>query len=156
MRDSGQRRWTIWCALISLVFVCSACQRFSDRVLYGSGKSLATNLRALEEANRILVITHSGKTRLVATITDRTTIRNLVGFFEERPGGWVIFSGFIAGYDFALYQDDRLLGHLGLTASSSVRPGEDTLSCGDYFRRAPASEVEALARTLGLPWPPPQ
>ena len=155
MRDSWHRRCAGWFGLVLLTIACSACQRIADRALYGSGKRLETELRALEQASRIVVITYRGRTGPVATITDRTKIRDLVAFFEERSDGWLIFSGVIPGYDFVLYRDDRLLGHLGLTASSSVRPGEDTLSVGDYFRRVPFAETAALANRLGLSWPPP-
>ena len=126
-----------------------------DLALARSSQRIDAALRELEDTDRIVVIAHYAGSDPVATIRDRVKIRDLVMFFEAHPDSWVTFSGVIPGYDFNLYQGDRLLGHLGLTASSNVRPGEDTLSCGDYFRRAPATEVAALAKRLDLPWPPP-
>jgi hypothetical protein len=156
IRHPREIRCAAWLGLISLAVACSACQGISDRVLYGSGKNLDTELRALQQANRIAVIGRGSGSKPLATITDRATLRTVVTFFGQHPDGWFIFSGAGGDYDLYLYDDDRLLGRVGLTAGSKVGSEEDTLSFGDYFRRAPASEVATLMARLGLPWPPPR
>jgi hypothetical protein len=143
------------CVLLGALLGC-ACDRTLEWALYGSGKRLDNDLVALDHANRIVVVKGgSGGRQQLASIRDQAKIRDVITLFERYPDSWVIFSGAAGDYLLYVYQDDRMVGLLGLTASSRVRPGEDTLSFGDYFRRAPSSEVAALVYRLGLPWPPP-
>jgi len=65
-----------------------------------------------------------------------------------------MLSGAGGDYDIFFHADDRLIGRVGLMSTSRVRPKEDTLNVGDYFRRVPQSEVAKLVRRLRLVWAP--
>ena len=111
----------------------------------------------LEHADRLVIDgPNYGGVKHSLTVKDPETIRDVLLFFERYPRGWNLVSGGGGDYDLFLYEDRRILGRFGITNSSTVTPGVDTLNFGDYFRRAPASEVAAFARRLGLSWPPPR
>lgn len=139
---------------ILLALACSnGCNRLWDWSL-GGGKSLESTLSGLSRTDR-MTIRDRARDRDVVDTRDSGQIEVVVGFFRRYPDHWVTFSGAGGDYDIFLYSGGDLVGRLGLTASSRVQPGEDTLNVGDYFRRVPQSEVAALARRVDLVWPPP-
>ncbi len=151
------RRHVLFLCVVAIALAGSACDR--NRILewavYGSGRRLDKEMVALERANRIVVVKSGSSGRdPLATIGDQAKVRDVVAFFKRYPDRWILFSGPPGDYWLYVYQDDRDIGLLALTASSRVRPGEDTLTFGEYARRAPSADVAALVSRLGLPWPP--
>ena len=139
-------------ALATAVIGCSQ-ERMYEWAVKVSARRLTKELAALDGANRI------GITGRDATVTTRSSrdpefIREVITFFQKYPDGWAIVSGAAGDYYFYLYRDEEMVGRLGLTSSTSVRPGEDTLNVWDYFRRVPSAEAAAFAARIGLPWPP--
>lgn len=113
----------------------------------------------LEHADRLVIKgpRYGGNSHSV-TINDPETIKDVVQFVKRYPRGWNLVSGAGGDYDLLLYEDQRVIGQLGITKTSSdgETPGLDTVNFGDYFRRVPAADVEAFADRLGLLWPPPR
>lgn len=139
--------------VITILAVCGACDRAWDWSI-GKGRSLGNDLSELRRADR-MVIKNRVSDQVRIDTREQSRIDAVVGLFNKYPDKWVSFSGAGGDYDIYLYHGSRLLGRLGLTASSNVRPGEDTLNFNDYFRRVPASDVSALAAQLNLLWPLP-
>ena len=150
--ERQRRKGALWLGAVWIALICSGCDRIWEWSL-GPGHKLDKELGALEQSTRLVVNGGNAGLTELGTVTNRATIQDVVMFFERYPGGWVTFSAAPRDYYLYFYKDDQLLGLLGLAAGSR-RPGDDTLSVGDYFRRAPASEVAALVQRLGLPWPP--
>jgi hypothetical protein len=147
----NKHRWVISATAI-LVFTYG-CNQIWDRSL-GSGRDLGALIDQMAPSDR-MVIKDRARNKTVTETDDRAQIAETVAFFKKYPSGWVMLSGAGGDYDIFLYRDGQLIGRLGLTASSRVRPGEDTLNIGDSFRRVPASEAAAFAHRLTLPWPLP-
>ena len=136
---------------LCLCVACPACDRpVPDWAL--PGHNLERQLKSIEQSDRLVINGGIGLTYL-KTITDRSTIDSVVALFERFPDGWMTFSAAPTDYFLLLYKDNRQLALLGL-AAGSLRPGEDTLAFGDYFRRAPATDVAELVHRFDLPWPP--
>jgi hypothetical protein len=119
-------------------------------VSLGRGRDLTTTLDGLGKSTRVVI---TSRDEVKKDSTDASQIAEVVTFFKKYPSGWVNVSGAGGDYDIFLYEDAEMIGRLGVTASSGVRPGEDTLNVGDSFRRVPASDVLVFMRRLGLPWP---
>lgn len=154
--DGAGKRCLAWCTLLSTLISGGCNLVYEWAVERGPGQNLEQTIKSLEQANRMIVQQHGGALEHGQVVTDRALISDVLSLFKKYPTGWHSVSGAGGDYDLFLYQDDRLLGRVGLVNSSRIRPGEDTLTVGvDYFRRAPAEEVSALAHRLGLQWPPP-
>ena len=151
-RGTEQRTWVV-VVVLAVLFDCGGCNRMWDWSL-GSGRDISEVLAGLGEADRMVVKQRSNSEIKIET-RDRLKIDEVVRFFQKYPDHWVAFSGAGGDYDVYLYRGERLIGRLGITASSRVRPGEDTLNVENRFRRVRASDVSALANSLKLPWPLP-
>jgi hypothetical protein len=116
-----------------------------------SHRRLDSELKALEQADRLDINGGPANLTKLGTVTDLETIHAVVAFYERYPDGWVTFSGAPADYSLLFYKGNQSLGVLGLAAGAPY-PGADTLSVGNYFRHAPSTEVSALAHRLNLPW----
>ncbi len=139
-------------ALATAAIGCSQ-ERVYDWAVKVSARRLTKELATLDGANSIMI---SGRDATVPKRSSRDPkfIREVITFFQKYPDGWAIVSGAAGDYNFYLYRDEEMVGRLGLTSSTSARPGEDTLNVWDYFRRLPSAEAAALAARIGLPWPP--
>ncbi len=129
--------------------VCFGCDRLWETSL-GPGEDLARTLSTFETATRMVIKAGDVVAR---ETTERSQVIEVSDFFKKYPRGWLLLSGAGGDYDVFLYRQDDLIGRLGITATSRVKPGEDTLNVGDRFRRVPAAEVSALMDRLKLPWP---
>ena len=110
-------------------------------------------LAELARANRMIVerIREGHAERLEET-RDAVTIARVVSFPRRYPDRWMQSTGIFGDYLLLLYDEQRFIGRLGLTAGASE--GEVTLNVDDYFRRVPLADVVDLARQLNVPWPP--
>ena len=132
------------CVLAFPLVSCSA-DRMLEWSLRASAKTLDKELVALRQADRMVIDARDDARFEDRGTRDAATIRTVVAFFERYPKGWMILSGASGHYNFYLYRGGQLVGRVGLTASSKVLPGVDTLNFGDYFRRIPATEAAALS-----------
>ena len=137
--------------LVAIAFSCGGCGRLLEWSL-GPGENLGHSFEELgRRSNRLVIQTRDHEVKKdTASQVDIATVLN---FFKRYPAGWVKLSGAGGDYNIFLYEGTDLIGRLGVTQSSRVRPGEDTLNVSDNYRRVPASEVVVLMRQLGLPWP---
>ena len=118
------------------------------------GPNMEQRLAELARANRMVIERiRDGRTERLEETRDTTKIASAVRFFRRYPDRWLQSTGIFGDYLMLLYDDDRFIGRLGLTAIKAP-PGEVTLSVDDYFRRVPAADVVDLARQLNVPWPP--
>ena len=118
-----------------------------------SNREAERRLAQLARANRMIVerIREGHAERLEET-RDAVTIARVVSFPRRYPDRWQQSTGIFGDYLLLLYDDQRFIGRLGLTAGASE--GEVTLNVDDYFRGVPLADVVDLARHLNVPWPP--
>jgi hypothetical protein len=135
--------------ILALVLCSWGCDRMWDWSL-GPGSDLSEVIDSFARSNRMVV---KGRDKIEKETTDPNKIAEVLEVFRRYPTGWLSFSGAGGEYDILLYHDRQLIGRLGLTATSTRHGTEDTLNVGDRYRRVPASEVNRLARKIGLPWP---
>jgi|SRR5581483_2497536 len=130
------------------------CERVSDRLLYGTGQRIDSYFTQLDGADRIVVMGGPARLTVICTIDDRKSITAVRSFLSRYPDGWWKFSGPPGDYRLNFYRDNRLIGAVGLVDSVARSFERDTVSFGEYVRRVPATDVEALVRQLNIPWPP--
>jgi hypothetical protein len=100
----------------------------------------------LRPADRI-EITYAGHERL-SEITDRAIIDGAAGFIASHRDGWIDrWHGPAAPvYVLEFYSKDEHLGGFGI--------GRSYITYGSISKEVPSSELAALAKALGVLWPP--
>jgi hypothetical protein len=143
----------------SALAAMSACDRVFDWSLrLSAGSDLTKMMAPFKAADRVVIkrgTTSSDSRATIRDSTDRNTIIAIASFFERYPKGWHAVSGVFPDYEILLYKGIESIGSAGITNSSVKQHNDqDTISIGDYFRDAPASDVAAFARACDLDWPP--
>lgn len=144
----GRMRLLVGAALCACI--ATSCNRLWDWSL-GPGKRLEEILPQLDKANRLVIKRHD---QLIRETDNDVAVKSVISFQAIRHG-WVSVSGAGGEYDILLVENDRWVGRVGLTATSTRTGNLDTLTAWQYFRRAPAVEVAAFAKRLDVPSPPP-
>src|SRR5262245_2843619 len=135
----------LFCRRTLAVVVCALC--LADCQDRSSGSQLRRlEFEDLRQADRIEVV--GTASQVVATIGDPQRIRAATEFIERYHDGWIDYwSGPRAPLlVLQFFKGSRPLGHYGLSGSYLVR--------GSLSRDTPSADIEALAKTLQLEWPP--
>jgi len=162
------------CCLVAVIVSSGACHAIVARSCEGPPRRLdnwTSLLTDVDQANRIVVQGGNAGLDRLATISDATKIRAAAEFLQNHRDGWrESWNGGGCYVILYFYHDDRVLGDLSLTPTQEVDDhGRRTaLVCvGSLFQRVDAMDVEALAkrvgidteieivaRRLGVQWPP--